>query len=311
MIKALSTILLSALVFVGCQSTFEPAIPASPQKLVVDSQFSPGNPWVVKLTHSRDLLSAQEFDVVSNASVEIFSGNDLVKKLSYVDPGIGMAGFYFSNDSYPEIGREYTLKVSAPDYPSITATDAVPGLDVEIGLFEFLHKSEDGDDVFSLNLQDLNPGANYYHVIVMVQSYEFANLDVDSSLVLVDQNAARFGLKEDESSHNSGNEDIFTIRDSKGLLLSDIQFDQGMRNVELEVFSQNFSGDYDDHVLAYVVELRSVSEAYFEFERTKAEQINQGNSGIFFPVEIESNIEGGLGIFSGFSVVNSAVIWQE
>ena len=314
MAKALSFILLFAFVFMGCESTFEPAIPASPQKLVINSQFTPGSPWIVHLSHSRDLLSADEFDVVSNASVEVFDGNNLVQKLSFVPPTSINPGYYRGAASLPEVGVDYTLRVSSPDYPSATATDRVPETGIEIGLFEFLHKSEEGDEIFTLNMQDLNPGNDdYYHVIVMLQTYQFANPDVDSSLVLVDQRAAKVDLREEPEFHETDHANIFSIRDSEGLLLSDLEFNQGSRNVELKVLSQSYNGTVgnSDEVFAFVVELRSVSKAYFEFERTKAEQLNQQNAGAFFPVDVESNVEGGLGIFSGYDVINSAIIWQE
>ncbi|MEM7106423.1 MAG: DUF4249 domain-containing protein [Bacteroidota bacterium] len=309
------TILVLVIFITGCEKPFHPEIPSVPEKLVLYSQFSPDNEWSVYLTKSRSVLSNEPFSPLPNAEIQIFDEAALVSTLTFSQE----TGLY-NSDEKPVAGMTYELVASVEGFADVKSTDEIPVSGVEIESFSFLDKSENGDDIFSLSFRDILPQDDYYHLVVILQKYEYtAVAGADTSFVLLDERPARFSIDEDTRPDNSPANIIpsITTQNFEGVLVEDSDFNNGQAEIFLQVWNEIENDMPDKIAYGYVVELRSVSEAYYLYQKTLTEQLGENATiGIHevprtFPIDIYNNIENGLGNFSGYSVVNSSLVWKQ
>ena len=98
-------------------------------QVVVNSLFTPQEPWVVYLTYSKANGDSTE-TYIENASVTIESEDGTIS-LEYEGEG------KYTSDSYPEENTTYTITADVPGYDVVTATSSVPSMpEVELQPFD-------------------------------------------------------------------------------------------------------------------------------------------------------------------------------
>ncbi len=102
----------------SCKKDLYLNIPKQPAKLVVNCLFNPDSTWKVFVGESRPLKDTST-SMIDDAHVTI-SRNGQSIHLTYLD-----SGFYVSNLK-PKTEIKYTIKVSAPGFHTIEASDRIP-----------------------------------------------------------------------------------------------------------------------------------------------------------------------------------------
>lgn len=294
---------LTALTFVSvsvssCEEYIEPPFELEEAKLVITSNFSPGEKVTVRLTASQPVVGAARNIDVANASVGIYEGPVLIETLPYSAGEDDAPGVYSSHDFEPEIGVRYTLKASAPGFVPVTATSAIPtSADINRVVISDLQvsRTEEGVEVYNFDLlvdyNDPDFADNFYDLRLKQQVVPFYVVAETSDTVRLDPQFKAVEALADFTEENSS-------RGQSSYLVAD-KPDGGIRIALISKINPKteIPGDL-------VIELRTVSRDYYNFQ--SAIQQEQRVFNTFFDRAVSSNfsnVGGGYGVFAGYSRV--------
>lgn len=309
----------------ACQSDFviDANLPKVPDELVVNSLFQPDSLFEVFLNTSKPLLSREKVDAVINAKVEILQGGVVVDELVY-DPNKAASSFLFfggssedgeriasyrSSTLFPEVGQEYSIRVSADGFDDVTGSGNVPA-PVEIDEVILTSNVFDDPDLgprSEIRIRFKDPkGTNFYNL-----QYHHRTLSVENEQwfsystgfrVLTPLQDDLFGADPNEliqggSPGQAGD---------GGVSFSDVFFEGEEKEIVIEVSGRNCGGSTDARC-EHVVELSTVTEAFYNYHRTAELQFVASENPFAEPVRVRSNMSNDMGIFAG---VNTS-IWVE
>ncbi len=297
----------------SCEKPFDPQIAEEPAQLVINSQFSPNLPILVTLTHSRPILSNEPFETISDANIEIFEDGQPWTTLDFFPLAENQLSSYYTNlNKEPVEGRRYEIRVQADGYPLAIASDEIPLMNYSIQSFNFSHKNAVGDEFFDLEINDQVSDDNFYHVVFNILTYEYLAINTDTMFTFLSQKRTAFALN-DFQPGISVEEDSYVVPLShkEGFLISDNLFSQNQNTFRLQVNAEELLNNEPNKIaLAVVVELRSVSESYYEYFRSVAAQSYVQENPLLNPIEVYNNVENGYGNFSSYNSVSSPKIWR-
>lgn len=256
----------------ACETVVDVDLPPFKPSLVANSLFNPDSAWTVSLFKSRSRLDTSPYPAVTNATVQIMNGGDMVASLTHVGEGFYRAPV----DNTPQVGEVYSLKASAPGFEEIQAFGFVPSpvsissVDIDINRYPY---------EFSVDFSDPVGTKNYYQIMAFSP-----NQPEGGRLIPL-------WLESDDLIF----QDLGGI-DGRRALFED-SFISG-KSYSLKI--RAYPLDSDPMRQIYVV-LQSVSEAYFNYKKTADSQLNNGDNPFSTPVQVFNNIENGLGIFAGYS----------
>jgi hypothetical protein len=137
----------------ACVKDMEIDVPDANREVIVTCLFNPDDKWELTLSETKRMPEDKDI-FIDDASVEVISETGEIIALNY----LGEKGLYTS-DSYPEMGKTYTLKVDIPGHKEITAKSKVPDFvkvtvpDFEIKWIKYLYPNNLLDyDVFPMEV---------------------------------------------------------------------------------------------------------------------------------------------------------------
>ncbi len=270
----------------SCQKVIEIDLPPADSKVVVNSFFTDGSQIKVHLSKSIGILE-NGFPECNDATVVLLI-NDVKTDTLYPDDG------YFYSHVIAEIGKSYSLVVSAPDMDSVFCEDIVPEKAI-LQNYVFTDSvliDEDGFVINELKLdfQDI-AGPNFYEVELVANDF------VSGEKVFL-----WFKKNSDPIITSTGLLDY----SPRTLIFSDKMFDGKHCSVKI-YFAANWDLDYNLKII-----FRSVSETYFKYKEKQFAYLfsleNDIFSGMSEPIQLYSNITGGYGIFAGYSSDEKVII---
>ena len=273
----------------ACEQVIEPDLPEHTPRLVLQAFCTPDSTWVAFVGRSAGILESLpgRARLVADAEVELLAGDRVIDELEFFQ----RERVYVWEKGALQAGESYSLRVSAPGFATIEATDAIPR-PVPTAIVSYRTntsaRSESrirGDLSIKLEIQDPPGETNYYQLRMFFffssERYEGSFSTKDPSIMA--DNGVDF-LFEGEGSF-SGSAPFF----------KDTLFDGQTHAIEL-------SGNYNapEHTRFYVQVLYA-SETYYEYLRSaRLHESTQGNP-FAEPVSVYSNVENGYGIFAGYS----------
>ncbi|MFH0761756.1 MAG: DUF4249 domain-containing protein [Bacteroidota bacterium] len=278
----------SLFLVMGCEKIIDIDIPDSERKIVVNGIISEDQALSVNLSKSLTVLEPDEFVYINGADVRLFSGELMIGKLT-----ADTAGQYSLPAFKPLTGVNYRLTVDYPGLNSVEATTTVPEM-VPIYSWDTLIKvSEWGyrDYVLKVVFNDPADVANYYGISVFVTYKEIDYYTmkptgkVITRLVYIYSDSDLF--LQDES-HNYGGKIYF----------DDLLFDGQTKTTEVGLYDYAF----EEADTAWVdVHLEQLDPAYFKYVVSNEAYQSTHNNPFAEPVQVYTNVSGGLGIFSSYS----------
>ena len=318
-----SGILIAFLVLGACQQDLiiNADLPEPQAELVVNSLFQPDSLWEVYVNTSTPLVGAVAPDAVASARVEILEGEQVIEVLPFdknffiealpfegTAPG-GRVARYRSQTTRPEAGKRYGIRVAAEGYEAVTGTDAVPHpVPIIASTFTDNVGTDEVGTLAEVRLTFADPPGetNYYNLRVHQRGFDKNRAAPSGSQtwgfsIISDLQDDFFGADPNDF---LGNGEIFEAKED-GVTFSDVFFDGQRKEVVLQVrggATCGFVSAPDDSLVCQaVVELSTVTEAFYRYHRTLQLQNEAAENPFAEPVRILSNMNNDIGIFAGYN----------
>lgn len=331
---------------VACETAVEVDVPRYPAQLTVNSLFNPDSVWQVELTQNRYILDNAPFASVPDAEVRVRQAGQTVAVLDYVgDAPFTGNSIYRAEGGRPQAGEEYTLEVTHPTLGNLTARSQVPTTPIPIlsvvwdtlDVREVPNASNSFAYGVTIRFKD-PPEENYYSLSLIIRdTFVFLrDIDNDGEQELV--------VRRNEFTQESGLQSDDPVTDNpfnryaSELLLKDVGFNG--QEYELKLYMEQGVGTsggltfprliardfYDLREEVYDLQgnvvfsseetfpshelfalLRTTTEEYYNYNYTRDLQASVENNPFAQPVQVYDNVEGGLGVFAGYSQVEKEV----
>ncbi len=263
-------------------------------QLVLSSTFFPDQPVRLGLTSTFNVLDAERAVSVSNAVVTLFSGNQLLEELVYVDSS--SVPYYTTQTLRPAVGVLYTIHITAAGFDPVTAISSIPPptLIEHFHLDSIRKRSEDAYDIYKVNLQldysDPVGEVNFYNLRLIQRTRNFVvAYNGDTIYTSYSLNPISFTDSPQGFYKRLGN--------GGGILLQDRPNDAPLR-IQYETQIDRHKEKIDQ----VYAELRTVSPEYYYYQRSIAQQGGATiGSGLTPTSVIQTNVENGIGIFAGYA----------
>jgi hypothetical protein len=292
-----STIFLCVLLLVSaCELITEVEVPDIEPRLVVNSFFRPDSSWSIMVSRHRHILAETAPEIPSGIVVTIKDdlGQTTTLELTRSQSGSVNAYQEFESPSSPKAGHSYTLEVVAPGLPVVHATAVaplrVPLTNVRLdSANEIPYNYENAGSIpVEFTFQD-PPGQKDYYIPQLLYARPYWMRDPQGNIkdtvswatCWLTETAPGTGILENI---------IATIDDSR--------FDGKLITVRLYASKGGWSSN-DPKSFPWKFHLTHVGEDYYKYRKSiQLQQDNDGNP-LAQPVQVFTNIEGGLGIFAG------------
>ena len=205
--------------------------------------------------------------------------------------GTKTEGFYSIAGLLPDLPGVYSLEVELQDHAKITAADSIPA-PVQITGLNYFGDSASRLLQFNLSFDD-PPDADNYYAISMDEYYYHEN---DSIL--------------------SENEEIYSYNSKveaqiwgplSQIIFSDKTFTETGQSIDFYLGYFPFSNSWDSCMVK--IKLLSVSKAYYDYAISFNEQSIAEEDFYAEPVNVFNNIQGGFGIFAGYSYRSADLVY--
>ncbi|MDE2734018.1 MAG: DUF4249 domain-containing protein [Gemmatimonadota bacterium] len=270
----------------ACEQVIKPDLPEHTPRLVLQAFFTPDSTWAAFVGRSTGILEAMpEREMsVADAEVDLLTGGQVIDRLEFFQ----RERVYMWEKGALQTGESYSLRVAAPGFATIEATDAIP-TPVPTAVVSYLTHTSDrsesrikGDMSIKLEIQDPPGETNYYQIRMFTffrsELYEGSFTTQDPSIIA------------DNAADEPFNESFYTAP-----FFKDTLFDGQTHQIEL-------SGNYNapEHSRFYVQVLYT-SETYYEYLRSSRLHDSAQDNPFAEPISVYSNVENGYGIFAGYS----------
>ncbi len=319
----------------ACETAVEIDVPRYPAQLTVNALFNPDSVWWVELTENRYILDNAPFAAVPDAEVRITQQGQAVASLRYQGENYFGNSIYVAEDSRPQAGEAYTLEVTHPTLGNLTATSQVPVPPTAIisAVLDTLDVREgaglDNENIayaVTIRLDD-PPEENFYSVTAQV-NYLGITGPTATNFTFYLRSSVQSMISDDPIVDNP----FDRYRDE--LLFNDVSFNGkpyelkvyvpfGERRLTSLIFYK-FTvlegdtirgpegllqpGDMVGNSLSVI--LRTTTEEYYNYNYTRDLQALVENNPFAQPVQVFDNIEGGLGVFAGYSQMKKDVTFK-
>lgn len=284
--------------FTSCEEYIDPPFELEESRLIISSNFSPGEKVSVRLTASEPVVGTSRDLEILEASVGIYEGPNLQETLLYIPGEDGEPGVYRSDDFEPVTGVQYTLNASAPGFVPVTATSSIPtSTDITRLIISDLEieRAESGIDIYHFDLlvdfDDPDFADNFYDLRLKQQVFPFHVISGTNDTIWLDEDYKTIESLVDATEENTRTGvSSYLVADNPG---------NGIRIALISKINpkNEILGDL-------VVELRTVSRDYYNFQTAIQEERRIYNTYSERSVSSNfSNVGGGYGVFAGYSVV--------
>lgn len=267
------------IILFSCEKEIKIDIPEHVSKVDVIAQFTTDSVWSANVSFSRGILDNVLPKLVDNGLVTIWHAGQPVDTL--LSKGYGV---YRSKAKKPLPQTEYELKVSVPGYDTLRARSAIPET-VPINDVSVVHLDEATSELI-LNVQfDDTPLKDNFYKLEVATIYSMT----DSAGNETDTRRFNGFVHADSEAE----ENIF-YSTNFGLYFRDTFFKDKTGNIRIKVYHSQPGSKY-------VIILKNLSEDLYQ-SLTDA-YVQQKNYHEIFsqPIKVHTNIQGGFGVFGGFS----------
>ncbi|MEO1517197.1 MAG: DUF4249 domain-containing protein [Bacteroidota bacterium] len=306
--RILAFFLCACLASQSCERVVDLGIEEEQSRLVVLCNFEPDSLFKLSVSRSRSALSGDPLEYIDNAAVGIYDGEQLLEELVLVEDPLLGRNIYTTQQLRPKEGQNYTVQVKALGLTDVSATDVVPAA-VPVTSFEIIGNPvprpiTPDQQTFQVtfrmrvSFRDVPGERNFYHL-------NFFYKDIDFTIDGEDTLRQETGLVIPLILDNTPNSLPYLSHFSKGILVDDERSDGQLMTFEFEGVTRPVGVDEIFDFL--FVELRSGSEAYYNYHSSLTLQSQNTDTVFSEPIILFNNISEGYGIFAGYNTAIDSV----
>jgi len=284
----------------SCEEVIAPPFEIERPKLIISSNFSPEEKVSVRLTASQPIVGERRVREITDATITLIEGNEIVEHLHYVPGQDGEPGVYRTMTFEPLVGRLYTLHAAADGYDVVSAQSSIPiSVAIKQPVITDLTVMPAGMlTVYDFNLlvdyDDPDFVENFYDLRLSQLVYPFRVLNSGDTMLM--SPIAKSLMAPDEALND------IRIAGEASVLIKDKP--EGGVSIHLQSRinpSREIPGDI-------IAELRTVSRPYYDFQLLLQRE-GQVFNGLSEPAVTTSsfNVSSGYGVFAGYSKSRSTV----
>ena len=277
------------LLLCSCQDFFSTTIEIDPPEytpqMVIHAYFNEGDSiLIMRVNESKGLLESIDRNAKFNdANVELFEDGILIQTFDTIPQDISTSLRFnyiaISNGPIIKSGKEYELRVSHPDYPTLTAKERLPANSTINSSQLIVNENTGGgfeaENTVKVNFDNPLGEENYYEIgMVATDTFMMDTFSYEAYSYTTDLNA-QVGYDYDK------------------VLLSDENFDGKNYILSVDTYNSGNAG--------LTMIWKEFSKGLYLYSKSIREHLDSQGFGFFVePVSVYSNVENGLGIFGLF-----------
>ena len=284
---------------VDLEVEFDPAI-------VVVSEVAPGRQVRVSLSRARPILSQSPTEYVVADEVTIFNrGNSQTTELflyeadkDTLNPTSDNFPFYLSREPVIAASTNYELNVKVDGEAPISAITTIPR-QVPIQSLNIIDFSKNSDpreeDKFDIDFQ-----INFNHNARTSESYHLVFYFVYAQEEIVEADTVVSNFVQIPTVENISIDFPYIFDFENGVLIKGSDMGEGTHEIEGNL-SVNFIRERSPSPPILLIELRNTNAEYQNYHFNLSRQLSQRDSILSQAIIVPSNINNGLGVFSGYN----------
>ncbi len=293
--KYLLCIILLFAIFHACEEEVPIDVSGVESKPVLSGLFFQGENLNVKLSQTAIIGQDDEPPAITNATVNLFVNNSFVEQLSHSGNG------EYSSELKTQSGNTYEVQVQSgedifsgkcflPDTVPVIRIDSVQKTDITIDDYyentralaiSFTFNDLPGDHFYAINIKKTTNNQDFYYDVSQLFFYEYDYMSADVSLE-EEPSIIMYDYLRFPDSRFDGTQKTYKF----GMQYDEWSAEEWInQNSEFELVFYMLSEDYYKHLQARDLYYSTVYDFF-------AESVN-----------FHSNVDGGIGIFAGASVV--------
>ncbi len=275
--------------------------------IVINGIINPDSLITVRISQSQNILDNSDIKYLTTAGVKLYENDVFVEDLHHTDMG------FYKSTIKPGVGKKYKVSVDYGEMKTAIATttlkEANKILKVDTSMqvgYEGYYDEETGEYIedghaynydinFKVKIKDNGETEDYYFLALAVKQPEYT---LDSPPVFI-------GYKEYPEVFNT-NDVVFkdynqeyTLDGIYGMVFSDEKFNGAHYNLS---FNSSIYDEGRDKKPIIVIKLLTVPKDIYQFILTRNQNEQTTGDPFSQPVQIYTNIENGLGIFSYYTM---------
>ena len=267
------------------------------KRIVVNSLFLPDSVMKFYLTEEASLaddVQPDKYKQIENAQIIIFANDDIIDTASYAGKGKYYADFK------PEENIFYRIKINAEGYDEIYAEDKIP----ESVKIDSLYSLKNDDEYYQYQVKiifDDPAGEENYYLFSIYWPVEYEG-DYWLQEASYRTNDPAIG----EWLNNSFQVPVF----------KDDLFNGQRYELSFELHVDELEGHFEQGNCYFL--LFSISKSMYLYMKSYNEQtpafgddpLGDFQRGLMEPIPVYTNVEGGLGIFAGYSISTDSLYFE-
>lgn len=292
----------------SCELVVEVDVPGEPSKLVVSSILTPDSTFVLHISASAHILSRSIPS--TEAAVPILTdgnGRQIALMQGVIsnpsNPGswhVNAGGWMYTSSERPVPGTTYTLKVTAPNFGPVVAVTQMPTLiDITSARIDSAHAvPEENEGYASFPVEVIfkdSAGVRdyYYPQMSVVEEYKYYDHATGDTI------RGQYGYIV-HMRKTPVHADIPDFSEEEEDVISDAAFDGSEYTLRRYVSLRAYPSQ-DQKVVSMQFILGHAGYEYNRYFRSKQLHRDTRGNPLAEPVQVYSNVDGGLGIFAGYT----------
>ena len=303
MLIRFTAIVLILLLSWSCEEVVELDVDFDPAVVAV-SELAPGQQVRVTLNRARPVLSQDPTEYIVASEVTITNRRTgQITELFLEDPTKDSLNtepfpYYASGEAIVGSGNNYELNVKIDGEEPLSAITTIPD-QVEIQSLNMLVFSENSDPRDD-DRYDIHFELNFNHNSRKAQSYHLVYYFIYSVLEETESDTFVVNYIQSPTVNDFSMDFPYTFDFENGVLIQGKDIPEGNHRLEA-----NLSVEYNDARSPFVprlfVELRNTNFDYHDYHFKLSRQLSQRDSILSQAILVPSNINNGLGVFSGYN----------
>ena len=285
--------LMTILIAIGCEKVIDINIPEGERKIVINGLINPDSLVKVNISRSLSVLEDNEFVFLESANVKLFQADNEIGKLSYMG-----SGFYMMPDFKPVEGADYLLTVDSEGLRSVSAIAAVKNPIEFSDLDTITVYNEWGGSILEVGFSLIDPHEENFYAIGVNESSRLYDWETETYSDSIITYASNFQMLESDGEIQNFllDQGAYTFFGNK-VFFSDELFNGKEFDVSIGLWKSFYGAD----TVNVEVYLEHVSKPYYYYAVSSGKHNEMNGNPFGEPVSVYTNVENGLGIFSGYS----------